>query len=117
MILDHIGKPDIKGRVLDPWRDEIREIAKYPNVYLKLSSLATEADHHNWTVDDLRPFVNHIIECFGIDRIVFGTDWPVLTQAADIPICITTILEILKECTKEELEKVFYFNAQNFYGV
>lgn len=117
MILDHIGKPDIKNNRLDSWRNEIREIAKFPNVYLKLSSLATEADHQNWTVDGIRPYVNHVIECFGIDRIVFGSDWPVVTQAADIPTSIATILEIMKGCSREELKKVFYQNAQNFYGV
>ena len=117
MILDHIGKPDIKNNRLDPWRSEIREIAKFPNVYFKLSSLATEADHQNWTVGELRPYVNHIIECFGIERTVFGSDWPVVTQAASIPTLIQTILELLKGCTREEMKKVFYHNASQFYGI
>jgi len=117
MILDHIGKPDIKNNRMNPWRDEISEIAKYPNVYLKLSSLATEANHQNWTVADLRPYADHVIESFGIDRTVFGSDWPVVTQAADIPTAVTTIMEIMKGCTPDEFKKVFYQNAQNFYGV
>lgn len=117
MILDHIGKPDIKNNQLDPWRDEIREIAKFPNVYCKLSSLATEADHQKWTVDGLRPYVDHILESFGTDRIVFGSDWPVVTQAANIPICISTMVDIMKGCPREELKKVFYNNAIKFYGI
>lgn len=117
MILDHIGKPDIKNYRLYPWRDEIREIAKFPNVYCKLSSLATEADHQDWTLDDLRPFVDYIIECFGIDRLVFASDWPVSSLAADIPTCVSTILEIMKGCTREELKKVFHHNAEKFYGI
>lgn len=117
MILDHIGKPDIKNNRLDPWRDEIAEIAKFPNVYLKLSSLATEADHLTWTVDSISSYANHVIECFGIDRIVFGSDWPVVTQAAEIQTAVSTILEIMKGCTTEELKKVFYQNAQKFYGI
>jgi L-fuconolactonase len=117
MILDHIGKPDIRNNRLDPWRSEIREIAKFPNVYLKLSSLATEADQQNWTVDGLKPYANHVIECFGPDRTVFGSDWPVVTQAADIPVCIETILDILKGCSREDLKKIFYQNGKKFYGL
>jgi L-fuconolactonase len=115
MILDHIGKPDIRNKVLDPWRSEIREIAKFPNVYLKFSSLATEADHRNWTVEGLRPYADHVLECFGIDRTVFGSDWPVVTQAATIPAAIETMLEIMKGCSPEDLKKVFYENGKNFY--
>ena len=117
MILDHIGKPDIKNHALDPWRAEIREIAKFPNVYCKLSSLATEADHVNWTLDDLRPYVDHLIECFGIDRLIFASDWPVATQAADLRTCVSTMLEILKDFTRDDLQNVFHHNAARFYGV
>lgn len=117
MILDHIGKPDIRNNQLDPWRSEIREIAKFPNVYLKFSSLATEANHQSWTVEGLRPYADHVIECFGIDRTVFGSDWPVVTQAATIPVAVETMLDILKECSREELKKVFSENGQKFYRV
>lgn len=117
MILDHIGKPDIKGKVLDPWRDEISEISKFPNVYCKLSSLATEADHINWTIDDIRPYVEHIIKCFGFDRLVFASDWPVSSLAADIPACVNTLATILKGCSQTELQKVFVQNALDFYRI
>jgi L-fuconolactonase len=117
MILDHIGKPDIKNHILDPWRDEMREMAKFPNVYCKLSSLATEADHDNWTIDDLRPYVDHLIDCFGIDRMIYASDWPVSTLAADLQSCISTMLELLKDCTRDDLLKVFNLNAIKFYKV
>ena len=117
MILDHIGKPDIKNHILDPWRDEIREIARFPDVYCKLSSLATEADHQNWTLDDLRPYVDHLIECFGIDRLIFASDWPVSTLAADLGTCISTMLELMNDFTRDELQKVFHHNAVSFYNV
>jgi L-fuconolactonase len=117
MILDHIGKPDIKGKVLDPWRDEISEISKFPNVYCKLSSLATEADHINWTIDNIRPYVDHIIKCFGFDRLVFASDWPVSSLAANIPVCVNTIDAILKGCSQSELLKVFVHNALDFYRI
>jgi len=117
MILDHIGKPDIKNHILDPWRDEIREIAKFPDIYCKLSSLATEADHQNWTLDDLRPYVDHLVECFGIDRLIFASDWPVSTLAADLGTCVSTMLELLTDFTRDELQKVFHHNAVSFYNV
>ena len=117
MILDHIGKPDIKNHILDPWRDEIREMAKFPNVYCKLSSLATEADHDNWTIDDLRPYVDHLLECFGIERMIYASDWPVSTLAADFKTCVSTMLELLKDFSRDDLQKVFYHNAVQFYKV
>jgi L-fuconolactonase len=117
MILDHIGKPDIKNHILDPWRNEIREIAKFPNVFCKFSSLATEADHQNWTLDELQPYVDHIVNCFGVDRLVYASDWPVSTLAADLRTCVSTMLEVLKDFTRNDLLKVFHHNAVNFYGV
>ncbi|MEI8207082.1 MAG: amidohydrolase family protein, partial [Kiritimatiellales bacterium] len=82
MILDHIGKPDIKGGQLDPWRGQLRRMAAFENVCCKFSSLATEADKETWVLDDLRPYVDCIVESFGFDRLVFGGDWPVVTLAA-----------------------------------
>ena len=117
MIIDHIGKPDIKNQVIDPWQDELREMAKFPNVFCKISGLATEADHENWTKDDLRPYVDHVLECFGIDRLIFASDWPVSTQAADLKTCVSTVLDLLQRLSREELQKVFYYNAVNFYSV
>ena len=117
MILDHIGKPDIKGKVIDPWRDEISEMSKFPNVYCKLSSLATEADHQTWTINDIRPYVDHLVECFGFDRLIFATDWPVSSLAATIPVCVNTLETILDGCSSEELEKVFKLNALSFYRI
>ena len=76
MILDHIGKPGIKEGKLDPWQDEIKQMASFPNVYCKVSSLATEADHDNWTIDELRPYVDAIFEAFTFDRTIFAGDWP-----------------------------------------
>jgi L-fuconolactonase len=76
-ILDHIGKPGIKAALLDPWRVHIREMAALPNVVCNLSGVTTEAEHKTWTRDQLGPFIDHVIECFGPDRILYGSDWPV----------------------------------------
>jgi L-fuconolactonase len=76
-ILDHIAKPGIKAGLLDPWRQHIREMAALPNVVCKLSGVTTEADHKAWTREQLRPYIDHVIDCFGIDRVMYGGDWPV----------------------------------------
>lgn len=117
MILDHIGKPDIKGKVLDPWRDEIAEISKYPNVFCKVSGMVTEADHQNWSINDLRQYIDHIINCFGFDRLMFATDWPVISLAAGIPLWVNTLDTILGGCSRVDLEKLFFRNAMNFYRI
>ena len=117
MILDHIGKPDIKNQIMDPWKEEILEISKFPNVCCKLSSLATEADHDHWTVEDLRPFVDHIVACFGVDRLIYASDWPVSTLAADLITCVSTMLKLLEGFSREDLQKLFVHNAIQFYGV
>jgi L-fuconolactonase len=76
-ILDHIGKPGIKAGLVEPWRSHIREMAALPNVVCKLSGVTTEADHKSWTRDQLRPYIDHVIDCFGPNRILYGGDWPV----------------------------------------
>ena len=76
-VLDHIGKPGIKAGLADPWRAQLREMAAMPNVVCKLSGVTTEADHHTWTRDQLRPYIDHVVDCFGPDRILYGGDWPV----------------------------------------
>lgn len=116
-ILDHIGKPDIKGGVLDPWREELRQLAALPNVWCKLSGLVTEADHETWTAAQLRPYIDHVVACFGFDRVMFAGDWPVSTQAADYPRWVATLDDALRGCTAEELRKVYVRNAETFYRV
>ncbi len=116
-ILDHIGKPDIKNRRREPWKSEIKTLSGFPNVYCKVSSLATEADHERWTRDDLAPFVDHIFDCFGYDRTVYAGDWPVSSQAASIPVCVETTEYFLSGAGEIEKKKVFYDNAVSFYGL
>jgi len=81
-ILDHMAKPPIKAQQLDPWRAQISELASLPNVVCKVSGIVTEADHQRWTPRDLDPYVTHVLNAFGEDRVLFGGDWPVVTQAA-----------------------------------
>ncbi|MSU71800.1 MAG: amidohydrolase [Opitutus sp.] len=116
-ILDHIGKPDIKVGRLDPWRAELRELARADNVVCKLSGLVTEADFAKWTTADLRPYFDHVVDCFGLSRVMFGGDWPVSTQATDYPRWVTTLDELLRGSMPDELHRVYVRNAESFYRV
>lgn len=116
-MLDHIGRPNIRGKALYPWRREIMEMAQNPNVYCKISSLATEANRGSWTTDDLRPFAETVFECFGFDRVAYGSDWPVSSLAATIPVCVRTIEELLTDSNEDNLRKLFRLNAERFYGI
>ncbi len=116
-IVDHIGKPDIKNNRLEPWKSEIQTLSQFNNVYCKVSSVATEADHARWTYDDLKPFVEHIFDCFGFDRAVYAGDWPVSSQAATLPQCVEITEHFMGKCTEEDKRNVFYNNAVQFYNL
>ena len=81
-VLDHCGKPAIRERLLDPWRSDIARLAECENVWCKISGLVTEASHVSWREEDLVPYASHVVEHFGTDRVIYGSDWPVLTLAA-----------------------------------
>ena len=114
-IVDHIAKPDIKHQVLDPWREHLRTFASFPNVWCKLSGLVTEADHKSWTNMQLKPYIDHVIDCFGFDRVMYGGDWPVASQATDYPRWVETLLWAIEGCSETELKKLFHDNAIIFY--
>ncbi len=116
-IMDHIAKPDIKAGLLDPWRAELRELAHFPNVWCKLSGLVTEADLAKWTPADLRPYIDHVMDCFGFDRVIFGGDWPVATQATDYPRWVGTVDEALAGASPDELHRLYVRNAEAFYRI
>jgi L-fuconolactonase len=92
-------------------------MAAFENVCCKFSSLATEADKENWVLDDLRPYVDCIVESFGFDRLVFGGDWPVVTLAAPYDRAVETMIELLAGVPEENLKKLFHDNAERFYNV
>jgi len=114
-ILDHIGKPDIKNEVWMPWKREIETISEIPNVYCKVSGVATSADFETWKPADLKPYIDHVIECFGFDRVVYGGDWPVSTQAIDYPQWVETLEWAVDGSSEDEMRKLFRENAIRFY--
>jgi L-fuconolactonase len=115
-ILDHIGKPDIKTGRLEPWQTEIKQLSELPNVWCKISGLVTEADHQLWTKEDLKPYIDHVIDCFGFDRVMYGSDWPVATLATDYTHWVETLFwATVSTCAEVELRKLFRENAIRFY--
>lgn len=116
-ILDHIGKPAIRDRLLDPWRDQIKELASLPNVICKISGMVTEASHQHWTAEDLAPYVEHVVEVFGEDRVAFGGDWPVATQASSYPRWVETLDELTASLSHSAKRKLWAENARRFYRI
>ena len=114
-ILDHIGKPNIKDRLLDPWRDQIAELAALPNVSCKISGLVTEADPERWTTDDLAPYVAHVLEVFGEDRVVFGGDWPVALLASSYRRWVEALDALTTHLAPQAERKLWAENARRFY--
>jgi len=82
-VLDHIGKPGIREKILSPWQEWIHDLARRENVFCKVSGMVTEADWHVWTEADLRPYLDTVFDAFGADRLMMGSDWPVCLLAAD----------------------------------
>jgi L-fuconolactonase len=116
-VVEHIAKPDIATRRMQPWADGIAAVAEFPDVYCKLSGLVTEADHARWTADDLRPYVQHVVKCFGFERIMWGSDWPVCLLAASYDRVLSSTLEAIGTMTVEQRTRFLRSNASRFYGL
>ncbi|MFF6981567.1 amidohydrolase family protein [Streptomyces sp. NPDC008343] len=93
-VLDHLGKPPIASGAREPWTSDVRALAVLPNTVCKLSGMVTEADPVSWTVDDLRPYADVVLEAFGPQRLMFGSDWPVCTLAAPYGQVLATAQEL-----------------------
>jgi len=115
-VLDHCGVPDVAAKALDPWRREIKALAALPNAAAKISGIVAYAGP-NWTTAMLRPFVEHIIESFGWDRVVWGSDYPVLTLTADLGRWVAATKEIVAGASPDEQAKLFHRNAERIYRI
>jgi len=114
-ILDHLGKPDIKQRQLDPWQADLSKLAELPNVVCKISGIVTEADHERWRPADLEPFVNIALEVFGDERILFGGDWPVVLLASPYLRWYETLEALTAHLPLPARRKLWAENAQRVY--
>lgn len=113
-IVDHAGKPDIAHGIWQPWADDIRRIARETPAYCKLSGLVTEA-RPGWNTGDLRRYADHLLECFGVERLVWGSDWPVMLLNADYPGWLAAAKQFIAQQSAAEQTAILNDNAIHFY--
>ena len=115
-ILDHIGKPRIAEGTFDGWAEHMERIAKYPQLYVKLSGLVTEAKPYAWTMEDLRPYAQAVYNWWGPDRVVFGSDWPVCLMAAHgWKEVLAVLTQALGPMSQDDHAKLMGENAARYY--
>ena len=116
-VLDHLGKPDIRGGERRIWERDLRRLAAHPNVYAKLSGLVTEADHARWTPAQIRPYLDVAFDCFGAERLMIGSDWPVCTVAAEYARTMAVVTDYVATLGGSDREAVLGGNAKRFWDL
>jgi L-fuconolactonase len=116
-VIDHIAKPNIKRKEIDDWKKDIEAIAKHENVYCKMSGMVTEADWKTWKKEDFKPYMDVVVNAFGTNRIMFGSDWPVCLVAASYEKMLGIAEDYFSAFSKEEQEQFFGINAIRFYNL
>lgn len=116
-VLDHIAKPHIREGTISPWREQIRELAKFPNVLCKVSGMVTEADHKQWKADDFKPYLDVIFESFEIGRLMYGSDWPVCLFAASYEQTFKLTEDYTRDFSASQKVAFFGGNCAKFYGI
>jgi L-fuconolactonase len=116
-ILDHISKPFIKDRKIEPWASDIRRLAAMPNVACKISGMVTEADWASWKPLDFTPYLDIVLECFGPKRLMVGSDWPVCTLAGDYSSVMKLAGDYISKLSPDEQAAVWSGNARRWYGL
>ena len=116
-VIDHLAKPPIASGEIEEWAHELKTLAAFPNVSCKLSGLVTEANWMNWSVEDLRPYVETALEYFAPTRMMFGSDWPVCLLAGSYDRVLGAAQSLLAEFSEEDRTLIFSENASRFYRI
>ncbi len=116
-VLDHMAKPQIAEKEIQPWKKQIEQLAALPNISCKVSGLVTEADWKSWKQEDFTPYLDTVVEAFGTDRLLYGSDWPVCLVAASYNKVFKLIMSYFEAFSKNEQEAIFGRNAINFYNL
>jgi len=114
-VLDHLAKPPIRLREIDQWARDLHRLSRFPNVMAKLSGLVTEADRNTWTLEHIRPYLDLAFNCFGSNRLMIGSDWPVCTVAADYTATMGPVTDYVSRLSRDERQAVLGGNAQKFW--
>lgn len=117
LVIDHCAKPDIKNKEITEWAKLMKEMAAQPNIYCKLSGLFTEAAWKEWSAGDFYPYLDVVFEAFGTDRLMFGSDWPVILVSGMYVQWKSLLEKYMENYPDEEKEKVFGGNAIRFYNL
>jgi L-fuconolactonase len=116
-VIDHLAKPDIKNGEINEWKNNIKKLSQFENLYCKISGMVTEADWKNWKKKDFKPYMDVIVEIFGINRIMFGSDWPVCLVAASYTEMLSIVEDYFSSFSKNDQEQFFGLNAIRFYDL
>lgn len=116
-VINHIAKPFIKDKKTADWQQKIEALSAHTNVYCKISGMVTEADWSNWTASDITPYLDIVTNCFGNDRVMYGSDWPVCLVAASYNRWLQTVKEYFEKFTIQDQVKFFCKNAEEFYSL
>lgn len=115
IVIDHAAKPPIADASFGQWREDMAQLAALPNVHCKLSGMVTEAKQ-DWNVDDLRPYASHVLEVFGAQRVIWGSDWPVVNLARGYGAWLAASETLLAHLRQQDRNDIFGLNACRFYG-
>ena len=116
-VIDHIAKPLIKDVIVSPWKEDIVALAKFPNVYCKLSGMVTEADWNTWKPENIRPYLDVIMEAFGPERILIGSDWPVCLVAGKYSEVMQVVIDYISTFSEKEQALMLGENAAKAYRI
>lgn len=116
-VIDHIANPDIKNGMTSPWKQDLAELARFQNVYCKLSGMVENADLHNWKPEQFVPYLDIVIDLFGTDRVMIGSNWPVCLLSGEYKPVMDIVKEYTRQFPEPVRERIFGENCANFYGV
>lgn len=116
-VLDHIAKPDIRQKRISPWKEDIQSLARLPNVFCKLSGMVTEAAWKHWREEDFRCYLDIVLEAFGMDRVMIGSDWPVSTLSGEYAAVMGIVTDYAEQFSAEVREAILGGNCARLYGI
>jgi L-fuconolactonase len=116
-VLDHIAKPPVRAGEMAPWTTDLKRLADFPNVFCKISGLVTEGDWNSWRAQDFEPYLDVVLNAFGPQRLMLGSDWPVCTLAADYASVIELEVDYIAKLSVDEQRAILEENAIKFYSL